>query len=237
VSDSAGRPFEIVVEIDIDAAPRVVFAAVTTGNAGWLWPMDVEPRQGGTGPFGSVVTAWEPPHHFANRVEGDNGFYNELDELVEERADGTSHFRYAHSGVFYGDWDLQFTAVVEHTDFYLHTLRQYVEQFGGRIAHFAGVEGPDASHAADALGRVRTALGIFSSTRVGDQVVVQNGSAATVDYLAPHFIGIHTDDAMVRFFGRNAFGGTVGMSIHAFTSAEDAAALGGAWQSRLASLY
>ena len=37
-----------------------------------------------------------------------------------------------------------------------------------------------------------------------------------IDYLRPNFIGVRTAEALYRFFGRNAFGAPVGMSIHAF---------------------
>jgi len=37
-----------------------------------------------------------------------------------------------------------------------------------------------------------------------------------VDYLQPNFMGIRTADALYCFFGRNAFGQPVAMTIHAF---------------------
>ena len=69
-------------------------------------------------------------------------------------------------------------------------------------------------HARD--GHLRAALGIGESATVGDAVHADLGAAGSldgvVDYLTPEFIGVRTDDGFFRFFGRNAFGGVVGMT-------------------------
>jgi hypothetical protein len=44
-------------------------------------------------------------------------------------------------------------------------------------------------------------------------------------------------DAPYRFFGRNAFGGPVGMSIHHFGNGVDADAVGAAWTRWLEGVY
>ena len=59
-------PFSVSQEIEIAASPERVWDAITMHPEGWLWPMDpIEPRLGGSGPFGSVVTrsasAWTLP--------------------------------------------------------------------------------------------------------------------------------------------------------------------------------
>ena len=43
-------------------------------------------------------------------------------------------------------------------------------------------------------------------------------------------IGIRTDDALYRFFGRNAFGSPVGMSIHMFANGADPEQTKRGWQ-------
>ncbi|WP_434614151.1 hypothetical protein [Arthrobacter sp. A5] len=35
-----------------------------------------------------------------------------------------------------------------------------------------------------------------------------------VHYLDPNFIGLRTTESMYRFFGRNAFGSVVGLTVH-----------------------
>ena len=37
-----------------------------------------------------------------------------------------------------------------------------------------------------------------------------------VDYATDDFLGVRTEAGLFRFFGRNAFGGVVGMSAHLF---------------------
>lgn len=39
------KEFEIVREFEVDAEPQQVWEAITTGTAGWLWPMEYEPRE------------------------------------------------------------------------------------------------------------------------------------------------------------------------------------------------
>ncbi|POH60270.1 ATPase [Arthrobacter glacialis] len=222
------REFKIVHEQQIDGTPEQVFAAATEGSAGWLWPVDIELKLGGAGPFGSSVTAWDPPHRYANHMDGENGFYNTLEFEISERPDGKSWLRYVHSGVIFEDEENQYEAAQQHTAFYQHTLAQVVKYFPGRQASFAEVQGPEGSGAADALQRVKAALGI-SDVEAGHRVSVTIEGLghidAEVDYLAENFVGLRTEDAMYRFFGRNAFGSVVGMTIHLFAGdASDEAA-------------
>ena len=122
-------------------SPEQVWEAVATtaGNAAWLFPNEIEPAAAST-------TAWDPPRHFAVRMEqGD--WFNALEFVIEGRDGGTSLLRYAHSGIFVDDWDTQYDAVQQHTDFYLHTLGEYLEHFDGRTATYigevpGGIQGP-----------------------------------------------------------------------------------------------
>ncbi|MEV8181389.1 hypothetical protein [Arthrobacter sp. N199823] len=60
---------------------------------------------------------------------------------------------------------------------------------------------------------------------------------AVVDYLDPNFVGLRTEDAMYRFFDRNAFGAVMGMTIHLFADGADADTAGDAWGAWLNGLY
>jgi len=54
-----------------------------------------------------------------------------------------------------------------------------------------------------------------------------------VDYLRPNFTGIRTADALYCFFGRNAFGGPVALTIHLFGNGVDSATIKDSWQQYL----
>jgi uncharacterized protein YndB with AHSA1/START domain len=243
------REFDIRREVELPATPEEVWDAIATGagTAAWLFPSggDPEPRVGGKAPDGSTVKAWDPPNHFAVRYEGEDGFFNALEFIIEGRAGGTTLLRYAHSGIITDDWDNQYDAANQHTDFYLHTLGQYLEHFNGRTATYVGdvpggINGPEASAQPGAFDALREAIGVGHGVAVGDTVrVAPQGLDAfegVVDYLRPNFVGIRTNDALYRFFGRNAFGMPVGMAVHAFDG-PDKDATQAAWQSWLNGLY
>lgn len=229
------REFECRREVILPATPEAVWEAVTTseGNAAWLFPNDVD---------GAGATTWDPPHHFAVRMEqGD--WFNALEFVIEARHGGTSLMRYIHSGIFVDDWDTQYDAVGQHTDFYLHTLGEYLEHFKGRPATYVGeapqgIQGPASSAAPDGFTRLQRALGVDEQTHEGDRVRLTPQGLdpidGIIDYRRPNFIGIRTADALYRFFGRNAFGSPVGMSIHSFASGVDADKTSREWHQALA---
>ncbi|MEZ0089100.1 SRPBCC domain-containing protein [Streptacidiphilus sp. EB129] len=240
-----GREFEIVREFGVDASPDQVWTAITTGTSGWLWPMEYEPKQGGAAPFGGVVAVWDPPHRLTGRVDSPDGvagqILNQLDHVIEPREGGGSWVRYVHSGIFVDNWDDQYDGADKHTDFYLHTLRQYLRHFAGRGAAYASVDGPAASTAPDALDVVSRALGIPDNAAQGDAVLVTApGGApfeAVLDYRNRWFVGLRTGDAMVRIFGRNHFGAPVGVSVHDFAAGADAGKAARAWQDWLTGIF
>jgi uncharacterized protein YndB with AHSA1/START domain len=227
-----GKEFEIRREVELSATPEQVWEAVATGpgTASWLFPEEPGP--------GDLVES-DRPHRYAVRTEGEGGF-NAIEFVIEAREGGTTVLRYVHSGVFdESGWDDQYDAVGAHTDFYLHTLAQYVEHFAPRTATYVGggpegLNGPEASMTPDAFEQLKRALGASAE---GDSVSVPNGGGdGVVDYATDKFLGIRTGDALYRFFGRNAWGGPVGMSVHHFGDI-DADAAGRAWRDWLASVY
>lgn len=240
-----GKEFEIIREFEVEAAPEEVWEAITTGTGGWLWPMEFEPKEGGAGPFGSIVTVWDPPHRFVSRAESPEGVpqtFNQLDELIEPREGGGSWVRYVHSGIFVDDWENQYDGADKHTDFYLHTLRQYLVHFTGRPVTFATVDGPAAAGAPDALEVAGRALGLDLRAAQGDTVRVRLPGAdvpaeAVLDYRDPYFIGLRTDQAMYRVFGRNHFGATVGVAVHDFAPGADAEGTAAEWTRWLERVY
>jgi hypothetical protein len=226
-----GTEFECSREIILPASPEEVWEAVSTaaGNAAWLFPNEIDP---------AGATTWDPPNHFAVRAErGD--WFNALEYTIEGREGGTSRLRYVHSGIFVEDWDSQFDAVQKHTDFYLHTLGQYLEHFKGRTATYVGdvpggIQGPPSSATPDGFQRLQRALGLLPQAEEGDAVRLTPRDLepieGVVDYRQPHFVGVRTPDELYCFFGRNAFGAPVGMSIHSFVHGIDAERAQQDWQ-------
>jgi uncharacterized protein YndB with AHSA1/START domain len=239
--------FEIRREVEVPANPEDVWEAVATaaGNAAWLFPggeVDGEARRGAKTADGSTITTWDPPADFAVRSEGD-GWFNAVEFQLEGRDGGTTLVRYAHAGIFVDDWDTQYDAVNQHTDFYLHTLGQYLQHFNGRRATFVGdvpggIMGPAASTGADGMSSLRAALGLSDEAKEGETVqIASQGVEGVVDYATANFLGVRSGDALYRFFGRNAFGGPVGMVVHAFGDGVDADAEKAKWQAWLNGVY
>jgi hypothetical protein len=240
------REFEIIREIDLPAAPDDVWIAITADTAAWQFPTGMEIPAGAEPPEGAPVTTWDPPRRLVIRMESPDGTFNALDYAIEARDGGTAHLRYVHSGILADEWEDQYDAIDGHTDFYLHTLGQYLEHFNGRPVTYvgqpsSGIEGPPPAGGEDAMDTLRAALGIGGGAAVGDAVHADLGAAGSldgvIDYLTPDFVGVRTDDGLFRFFGRNAFGGVVGLSAHIFRGEVDAAQAEADLQAWLDSVY
>jgi uncharacterized protein YndB with AHSA1/START domain len=240
------RAFEVTREIDLPAAPDDVWVAITADTAAWQFPTGMEIPAGEAPPEGAPVTTWDPPHRLVIRMEAPDGTFNALDYAIEARAGGTAHLRYVHSGILADEWEDQYDAIGAHTDFYLHTLGQYLEHFNGRPVTYvgrpsSGIEGPEAAGTPDAMDALRDALGVSAGAGVGDEVHASLGGAGSldgvIDYATAQFLGVRTEHGLYRFFGRNHFGGVVGMSAHMFVDDLDAAAAEAALKAWLDGVY
>lgn len=239
------REFEIRREITVRATAQQVFDAVATaeGAASWLFPIDApEPRVGGKAAFGGTVTAYDPPSRFTTRSDFPDGGFNELDDEIVDAGDGTCVLRYTHRGVSADESDLAIEGINEHTDLYVHTLVQYLEQFTGQHATYVGVSAPDTTSTPGSFGvLVDRGLGLTPDVTAGDGVHIDIPGVGvidgTVDYRTPNLVGIRTTDALYRFFGRDAYGAPVYVGHHLFAASVDAAAGEAAWSAWLADLY
>ena len=240
------RPFEVIREIDLPAAPEDVWTAITADPAAWMFPTGMEIGAGDAPPAGAPVTTWDPPHNLAIRMQSPDGTFNALEYAIEARDGGTAHLRYVHSGILADGWEDQYDAIDGHTDFYLHTLDQYLEHFNGRSVTYvgqpsSGIDGPEAAGTPDAMDALRAALGVSSDAAAGDTVDASLGDAGAlegvIDYSTPEFLGIRTADGLYRFFGRNHYGHVVGMSGHLFANGVDAAQHEAALKSWLDGVY
>ena len=240
------REFEVTRDVDLPASPDDVWTAITAHPAAWQFPTGAEIPEGAEPPADAPVQVWEPPHRLVFRTESSDGTFNALEYVIEARAGGTAHLHYVHSGILADGWEDQYDAIGAHTDFYLHTLGQYLEHFKGRPVTYvgqpsSGIDGPDAAGTPDAMDRLRAALGLGADAGVGDEVRASLGDGGTldgvVDYATPEFLGVRSADGLYRFFGRNHYGGVVGMSAHLFADGFDAAAQEAALKAWLDGVY
>jgi hypothetical protein len=228
------RPFEIIREIDLTAAPDDIWTAITADPAAWQFPTGIEIPAGTTPPRDSPITTWDPRHRLVIRIESPDGTFNSLDYTIEARAGGTAHVRYVHSGILPDGWEDQYDAIGGHTDFYLHTLSEYLQHFNRRPVTYVGqpsdgINGPESAGTPEAMSTLRAALGLTDDVAAGAPVHAGLGEAGAldgvVDYATPEFLGVRTEDGLYRFFGRNHYGSVVGLSAHLFIEGVDAVAL------------
>ena len=224
------RAFEVTREVDLPVSADDVWTAITAAPAAWMFPTGMEIPPGGAPPEGAPITTWDPPVRLVIRTQSPDGTFNALDYWIEARAGGTAHLRYVHSGILSDEWEDQYDAIGAHTDFYLHTLGEYLAHFNGRSVTYvgqpsAGIEGPEAAGSPEAMDLLRAALQISSDAVAGDKVRADLGTGETlvgvIDYNTTEFLGVRTTDGLYRFFGRNFFNGTVGMSVHLFVDGVD----------------
>ena len=245
-----GHEFTIRREVALPATDEQVFAAVTSGTAGWMFPNDEIVGGRDVGPDNPVVTSWKPPHEFCVRTEGEDGWFNALEYRIEARDGGTCVLRYVHSGIMVGEWEGQYDGADKHTTFYLHSLGQYVRYFSGRPVTYVAVNGPEGAGGPDALEVLARTLGLAELHREGDDGGGDQGQGdggervhlelsgikpvdAVVDYRTRDFIGLRSEDALYRFYGRNAFGGRVDAAHHLFAESTDLVTTRLAWQTWL----
>jgi hypothetical protein len=225
------REFEIVYDAELPGTPERVWEAVTAGTPAWMFPTDQWP---------DVKTVQEYPTRLVSRMDGPDGWFNQLEHVLEPLEGGRARLHYVHSGIFADNWDEQYSGASRHTGFYLHTLGQYLQYFDGRPVVFTGIQAPAASQNPDGFAQLRRALGVESAAQ-GSQVELELDGvgrlSGEVDFSNEHFLGIRTSDALCRFFGRNAFGAPVGMTVHDFSRSGDTEATAKAWGNFLERVY
>jgi hypothetical protein len=233
------RAFEIRREVELAAAPEVVWDAVATGEgaAGWLWPMEIAPSVGADRP----TTVWDPPRRFVSREEGEDGWFNQVEFEIEGRPGDAAVLRYVHSGIIVEDWENQYDGAGKHTDFYLSTLSQYVRYFPGRHASYVSVEAPKSTVDDAALGTLCKALGLSDRPAVGEKVRVEvSGLPAidvVVDYSNQYFLGLRDHVGLIRVFGRGPFGMPLSVNMHLFDDGLDTELIARSWQAYLDTLF
>jgi uncharacterized protein YndB with AHSA1/START domain len=141
-------------EVEIDAAPEQVWEAIATGagNAGWLFPAEIEERQGGAmvihrAPFGgdapAKITVYDPPRRFAYEEETESGRLPWATEFLIEGRSGTTTVVRVVTGFYEGGegWEPMVEGAAEGWQGALQFLRIYVANFLGMPVAGMGVTG------------------------------------------------------------------------------------------------
>src|SRR6476661_2425028 len=201
------RKFEIVYDTELPGTPERVWEAVTKDTPAWMFPTDQWP---------AVRTVDEYPAHLVSRMDGPDGWFHQLEHVLEPLEGGRARLHY------------------------LHTLGQYLKYFEGKPVVFTDIQAPAASQTPDGFDRLKRALGVDTAAP-GETVELELDGvgplAGEIDFANENFLGLRTADTMYRFFGRNAFGAPVGMTVHDFSGSGDAGATAQAWTGFLAKVY
>jgi uncharacterized protein YndB with AHSA1/START domain len=233
--------FEIRNEVELHASPEQVWQAIATegGLATWFMPMPVAAGD---------AEAWEPGHRLLIRTPtADDGSTQAFEYLLEAQDGGTTVLRFVHSGFTADDWSEDHEAMTRGGwAMYLATLAQYFLHFTGRSATYVEAEGPAASGAPEAWSSLEHALAPGGRVDVGAEVTIdlgRHGAAGstpdvvgTIDYRTDRFVGVRTDDALIRFHGRSSIGMPVAVSHHAYAPINQAATTE-AWTQWLAAAF
>jgi uncharacterized protein YndB with AHSA1/START domain len=233
---SETHEFRLVHDVDLAATPEQVWAAIATGPGIDSWFMgrnEVEPREGGSATMSmpgftgtSTVTAYEPGRHFATRTPaGEDGTFMAFEYLIEGREGGATSLRLVHSGILGGDWEAEYDALRKGNPLYLRSLAQYLEHFAGRTAVPVIAFGPQQADQDQVWAALTRATGLPKDVTEGDPVRFTVGGQeidGVVDtVLEPSFLGVRTEDALLRFVGR---GGVVLTGHHLFADVDPAEA-------------
>ena len=225
------RKFEIVADAELPGTPERVWQAVTKDTSAWMFPTDQWP---------DVKTVEEYPTHLVSRMEGPNGWFNQLEHVLEPVEGGRAKLHYVHSGIFADNWDEQYDGASKHTEFYLHTLGQYLQYFDGQPVVFTDIQAPASSQTPDGFVQLKKALGVdglAAGTPFEVDVDGVGRLSGEVDFSNENFLGLRTSDTMYRFFGRNAFGAPVGMTVHEFGGSGDTDLTAKSWGAFLEKVY
>ncbi len=139
------------------------------------------------------------------------------------------------------DYGLEVDACQRHTDFYYHSLGQYLGHFVGGEALYLAVEAPESSAELGSGDRLRAALGLSRATAVGRPVRLEVPGlppvVGEVDYHTDAFLGVLADNGLYRFYLRDHWGWPVGIAHHVFDGRLTGAEVREAWSDWLTGVF
>ncbi|MEJ3658884.1 SRPBCC domain-containing protein [Actinomycetes bacterium KLBMP 9759] len=214
------RRFEVRREVVLPASPEQVWQAIATpeGQAAWFMSLDDE------GADALVEAADAADGHRLEITAGTHAF----EYVVEAGSGATTVLRFVHSGVLDDEWGDEYESMTgQGWDLYLFTLGEYLEHFPGRGSVFGSAEAPAGRHVWE---NVLAGLG---DPTVGDSVHLPVG-AGVVDLRNEHYLGVRTDDALVRFHERSPLGLPLAVGHHDYGRGADPGRIAATWSDWLA---
>jgi uncharacterized protein YndB with AHSA1/START domain len=178
VKDDVSTLRSVPFEFEVPGTPEQVWQAIATGPgiSSWLFPAEVEEREGGAVVFhiapgidsSGTVTAWEPPHRFAYEEPdwSPNAPPLATEFIVEARSGGACVVRLVHSLLTSSDeWDDQMESFEAGWLSHFQVLRLYLSHFFGErcsvIQETGNASGPEAG----AWAELTRALGLAGATK------------------------------------------------------------------------
>lgn len=214
-------------EIEVPGTPDEVWQAIATGegHAAWLFPAEIEPREGGAmtihrEPYSddanATVTAWEPPHRFAfeEPIPTPDGASTQplTTEFLVEAKDGGSCVVRVVNG-FYRDgegWEDLVEGAGEGWRMSLTVLRTYLTHFAGQRATHVDVLveiGRPASDRARASAVLMHQLGL-SGLVAGDPFRTPAGLpdlAGTVEHISSGYVLLRAAEPYPALYAISCF--------------------------------
>jgi uncharacterized protein YndB with AHSA1/START domain len=175
--DASGRR-SVELEFEVPGTPEQVWQAIATGPgiSSWLFPTEVEEREGGAvvfniGPGMSSsgnVTVWEPPLRFAYEEPdwspGAPPLATEF--IVETRSGGMCVVRLVHSlSTASEEWDDQLASFEAGWSSFFHVLRLYLTHFQDQQCSTLRVMGNAPGSESEAWDALTGALGLAGAAK------------------------------------------------------------------------
>jgi uncharacterized protein YndB with AHSA1/START domain len=245
--------FRMDKELEVDATPEQVWAAIATGPGVDSWFMgrsEIEPGEGGQTHltmFGqtesSTITAWQPGERFAHRTNaGADGSFMAFEYLIEARDGGSTVLRLVQSGVLGDNWETEYEAMQAGWPMYLQTLVAYLTHFTGRTATPITAVLPGAGGGAQVFATIGARFGLGEGIAVGAPAHLAVDGLLPVDGVVdcvslPHYVGVRTPDALYRFLYSGPERGSAVVIGHHIFSDIDRDEAEQAWQTWLSQVF
>lgn len=236
-------PHRFEHSIEVPGTPAQVWEAIATANgiSSWMMPTDLDEREGGAvvfhmGPDASsegTITGWDPPHrivyeepNWAALAGQDPSSVGPLvsEFVIEARSGGTCVVKVVSSAFGQGaDWENEFfDEMAKGWAPMFENLRLYLAHFPGEQVTPLEVWGETSVPPAEAVERIRRALGI---DRVG-QVIDVRGSKGEVERITDEGVLLRLTNPVPGLLGLYAFStgpDTTGVRVAGYLFADEAA--------------